>query len=203
MEIKLTHNDSDTSTSIESAIIQRETKREYLDTPLSQNHLSRLLFSAQGIRGGSKLVAPSAHEQYPLSTYVVCNRTADIEPGIYEYKNKHHSLALIEKGTFSALFESAAIGEQPWVGNAAVVVVLAGNIKSMNEHFSDQPPFNKRGERYNYIEVGAVAQNMQLQGTALDVGMVLVGGFDNEEVQRILKLQDHLEPSALICIGNV
>jgi nitroreductase len=61
----------------------------------------------------------------------------------------------------------------------------------------------KHGERYNYIEVGAIAQNMQLQGVALNIGMVLVGGFNNEGVKTILKLPPELEPSALLCFGNV
>ena len=118
-------------------------------------------------------------------------------------KNSDHSIVKIETGEFSKQLEDAAIGEQPWVGNAAAIIILAGNIQSMNQHFSEQPPLNKRGERYNYIEVGAAAQNMHLQATALDIGMVLVGGFNNDKVKTILKLSPKLEPSAFICIGNV
>jgi hypothetical protein len=33
--------------------------------------------------------------------------------------------------------------------------------------------------------------------------MVLVGGFNNEAVKTILKLPPELEPSALLCFGNV
>jgi nitroreductase len=109
----------------------------------------------------------------------------------------------LKLGHFSGLLENAAIGEQPWIGSAAAIVILAGNIQSMNQHFSEQPPVNMRGERYNYIEVGAVAQNMHLQGTALNLGMVLVGGFSDEAVKAILNQNSKLEPCALLCIGNV
>jgi SagB-type dehydrogenase family enzyme len=184
--------------------MQRATKREYLDNELSLSNLSQLLFSAQGLRGDdNKLLAPSAQEQYPLSAFIAVNRVSDVDKGLYLYENSDHSILKQENGDFSELLENAALGEQPWVSKAAAVIVLAGNINSMNQHFSEQPPLNKRGERYNYIEVGAVAQNIQLQGTVLNIGMVLVGGFDNERVKTILKLSPGLEPSALLCLGNV
>jgi len=204
LNIKLPQRKSDDFNSVESVITQRESKREYLDTPVSLENVSRLLFAAQGMRGnGAKLVTPSAHEQYPIATYVVSRRVTGIEPGFYQYDNKSHSVDELLQGEFSTLLEKAALGEQPWIKNAAAIIVFAGNIESMNKHFADQPPLNARGERYNYIEVGAIAQNMQLQGTALDIGMVLVGGFNNTEVKDILQLPQSLEPSALVCIGNV
>jgi SagB-type dehydrogenase family enzyme len=202
--IKLPQQESESNISLASALRQRETRREYLGTPLSLLNLSSLLFAGQGMRGsGSKLLAPSAQEQYPLSTFVVVNNVSDIAAGLYRYHNSDHSLAEIEKGSFAALLEGAAIGEQVWVGKAAAIIILAGNIQRMNQHFSEQPPVNERGERYVYIEAGAVAQNIQLQGTALNIGMVLVGGFNNETVKSILKLPPELEPTALLCIGNV
>ena len=204
MIIKLPKPNSINSVSLETALRQRATKREYLDNELSLSDLSKLLFSGQGLRGDhNKLLAPSAQEQYPLSTFIVVKRVTDIEKGLYLYENSDHSLVKQENGDFSELLENAALGEQPWIHKAAAVIVLAGNINSMNQHFSTQPPLNKRGERYNYIEVGAVAQNIQLQGTVLNIGMVLVGGFDNERVKSILKLPPELEPSALLCLGNV
>ena len=204
MIIKLPQQKTENSMSLEAALNQRETQREYLNTPLSLESLSTLLFAAQGRRrNSSKLLAPSAQEQYPLSTFIVVSRVSTITAGLYQYQNSDHSIVQLEESLFSDQLESAAIGEQPWVGSAAAVIVLASNIQSMKQHFSKQPPFNKRGERYSYIEVGAIAQNLQLQGTAISVGMVLVGGFDNEKVKSILSLSSELEPSALLCVGNV
>lgn len=204
MKIKLPRPEPEGFVSIESALNQRETKREYLDTPVSLMNLSRLLLAGQGRTGnGDKLTAPSAQEQYPISIYIVVNRASDITQGFFQYQNSDHSMVELETGVFFKQLEDAAIGEQPWIRNAAVIVILAGNIGAMNQHFSEQPPLKKRGERYNYIEVGAIAQNMQLQGVALNIGMVLVGGFNNEAVKTILKLPPELEPSALLCFGNV
>ena len=54
MKIELPQNFPANNASLEAALSQRETKREYLDTPLSLNHLSQLLFAAQGRRGSGK-----------------------------------------------------------------------------------------------------------------------------------------------------
>lgn len=204
VEIKLPQPEPEDFVSIESVLNQRETKREYLDTPVTLLNLSRLLFAGQGRRGdGNKLTAPSAQEQYPISTYVAVNRVSEVAQGLYQYHNSDHSIVTLETGSFLEQLEDAAIGDQPWVGSAAVVVILAGNIETMNHHFAAQPPLNKRGERYNYIEVGAIAQNMQLQGIALNIGMVLVGGFNNDRIKTSLNLPPELEPSALLCFGNL
>jgi SagB-type dehydrogenase family enzyme len=163
MKIKLPQQETENSISLESAFRKRETKREYLDTPISLTKLSQILFAAQGMRGnGNKLTAPSAQEQYPISTYIVVNKVSGLTSGLYQFNNSAHSLVEMKTGLISEQLEEAALGEQAWVGNAAAIVVLAGKIQSMNQHFSEQPPLNKRGERYNYIEVGAIVQNMQL-----------------------------------------
>jgi len=46
------------------------------------------------------------------------------------------------------------------------------------------------------FETGAIAQNIQLQETAIAVGMVLVGGFDKDIVKSTLHLPNKLEPTA-------
>ena len=190
--------------SLSKAFKSRETKREYLDKAISLQHLSTLLFAAQGKRAGSnKLFAPSAQEQYPLTLNIVIKNVTGLSEGLYQYNTENHSLSLIETGQFSKPLEEAAIGEQAWVSQAAVIFIVCSDIQSMNKHFAEQQPLNQRGERYCYIEVGAVAQNVQLQSTTLDIGMVLVGGFNNEHVKTVLKLSFNQEPSALLCLGNI
>jgi len=204
MTIALPDPQSSNSINIESALRQRETKREFLTSPISLQNLSLLLFAAQGERGSNgKLTAPSAHEQYPMTVFVVANNVAEIEAGIYSYETANNTMQLFSKGKYGKALSNSAIGEQPWVAEAAAIIILAANIESMKNHFSAQSPINERGERYVYIETGAIAQNIQLQGTAIAVGMVLVGGFDNDIVKSILHLPNELEPTALLCVGNV
>ncbi len=204
MEIKLPTPCYSSSLDLSSALIQRQTKREYLTSPLSLKNLSSLLFAGQGRRGeGTKLTAPSAQEQYPFSIYIIANNVCDIQPGIYQFDKSGNAIKMVSEGHFGEVLEQTAIGEQPWVGDSAAIILLVADQKKMMNHFSAQPPVNKRGERYVYIETGAIAQNIQLQATALSVGMVLVGGFDDDRVKQILDLPSDFEPTALLCIGNI
>ena len=201
--IKLPHAEAVTSEPFTSVLQRRETCREYSSEPVTLEQLGLLLHAAQGLRGsGAKLVSPSAQEQYPLKVYLVANRVDDIQPGLYRYHGMNHGLETLSLNGLGELFENAAIGEQPWVSQAAMIIVLTADIEKMNHHFASQPPLNQRGERYAYIETGAVAQNVHLQATSLDLGMVLVGGYDNEAVKHLLNQPEELEPVALICIGN-
>jgi SagB-type dehydrogenase family enzyme len=205
LQIKLPSlSNADDLTSLSFVLKNRKTQREYADSAISLENLSQLLYAGQGQKQHtSKLMAPSAQEQYPLSVFLVANRVSDIVSGLYQYDNSSHSLTTLNKGTYNRELAQAAIGDQPWVSNAAAIIVLTGNITSMNLHFANQPPLQKRGERYTYIEAGAVTQNIQLQATGLNIGMVLVAGFDNKSVIEQLALEKHLEPLALLCIGNV
>jgi len=187
-----------------SLLQRRETRREFSDQPITLMQLSQLLFSAQGKRpGSSKLTAPSAQEQYPLSILVVVNNISDINAGLYRYHVMQSELEHISSDKAGDQLVHAAIGDQPWIAQAAAVFVLMGNIAAMNRHFAAQPPLNQRGERYVYIEAGAAAQNIHLQATELGEGMVLVGGFDNDRIKQILNQPPELEPLALLCIGNL
>ncbi len=67
--------------------------RSYADEPLTLADVSQLLWSAQGITGGSTLrAAPSAGATYPLEVYVVAGGVARLAAGIYRYNNRAHEL---------------------------------------------------------------------------------------------------------------
>ncbi|MEM6987182.1 MAG: SagB/ThcOx family dehydrogenase [Pseudomonadota bacterium] len=204
MTIRLPLERSAAPISLDAALKQRESKRDYLDTSLSLDDLSHLLLAAQGKRDSSgKRHAPSAQEQYPLTNTVVAAKVDGIPTGVYQYNNTGHTMVPLKTGQFVDALERTAIGEQPWIGRAAAVIVLSAYVRSMNAHFADQPPLNARGERNCYIEIGAVSQNVQLVATGLDIGMVLVGGFHNDRVKTLLELPENREPAALFCLGNV
>ena len=204
MNIKLNYVDLPDCTGFESILVQRQTVRDFSHQALAIEQLSRLLFAAQGQRpGSSKRTAPSAQEQYPLSTVVVVNRVKELAAGLYRYDGLNHTLEVLSTKVLADQLSQVAIGDQPWVEQSSVVIVLMGDIESMNRHFAAQPPRSQRGERYVYIEAGAVAQNIHLQATTLGLGMVLVGGFDNEQVKQILNQPTELEPLALLCVGKI
>ena len=182
----------------------RETKREYLTSPLSLENLGLLLWAGQGLRGDNdKRTAPSAGGMYPLRLFVLAHKVEALEVGLYQYRPDSHSLETAQTVDTNGTAAEFGIGEQPWLNEAAAIVIVTADMALMAEHFKDQPPTGQRGERYAYIETGAVAQNLQLQAGALQLGTVLVGGFHNDKVANVMALPKGMEATALLCIGNV
>src|SRR5699024_8492738 len=95
----------------------------------------------------------------------------------------------------------AAIGDQPWIGSAASLLIVLADMQHMTAHFRDQPPQGKRGRRYAWIETGALAENVYLQATSLGLGCVLTCGFDDAQLQTALATPA-LQPTAVLCIGQ-
>lgn len=61
--------------------------------------------------------------------------------------------------------------------------------------------YGERGRRYVYLEAGHCGQNIYLQATALNLGGVVVGAFDDEDVQSVLSIPKEHEPIYIIPIG--
>jgi SagB-type dehydrogenase family enzyme len=60
----------------------------------------------------------------------------------------------------------------------------------------------ERGARYVHIEVGHAAQNLLLEATALGLGSVPIGAFNDAELARVLGLPADHEPLYLIPVGD-
>ncbi|MBD3896892.1 SagB/ThcOx family dehydrogenase [Halomonas sp. ML-15] len=191
------------SESLVSCIEARRSVREYTDAPLPISVVSQLLWSAQGVTGlDHKRATPSAGGLYPLRLTILVQRVAELEPGTYEYQADSHSLKLIGGRVSERALKELGIGDQPWLKEAALIIGVAANLGEAVQRFESQPPQGVRGARYVYMEMGALAQNVHLQSTALGVGCVLVAGFDDSKAKKTLRLPLDLEPAALLCIGQ-
>jgi SagB-type dehydrogenase family enzyme len=137
-----------------------------------------------------------------LRIRILVRRVASFEPGIYEYQSANHSLNPVCSPVSEQLCQQMSIGDQPWLSEAAVVFGIAAESDDFITQFRSQPPLGQRGWRYLYMESGALAQNVHLQCTALGLGCILVGGFDDTRVKEIFGLPKGTEPTALICIGR-
>ena len=182
--------------SVEEAIEQRRSVREFGGGALVLEEISQLLWAAQGItdKDGYR-AAPSAGALYPLELYVVAGDVEGLSPGVYRYRPKSHGLDHVASGELHKSLASAAL-RQGWVRRAPAVLVIAGVYeRSMKK-------YGPRGHRYTHIEVGHVAQNIYLQATALGLGTVLVGAFHDSEVQDVLSLPPDHEPLGLMPVGH-
>ncbi len=182
--------------SLEEAIQLRRSVREFGRRTLALEDVSQLLWAAQGItaRGGFR-TAPSAGALYPLELYVVAGSVEGLSVGVYRYRPKTHELVHMTSGDLREPLASAALGQSP-LRRAPAVLVIASVYKRTTGKYG------QRGRRYVHIEVGHAAQNVYLQAAARGLGTVLVGAFDDEEVQNVLGLPPDHEPLGLMPVGR-
>lgn len=188
---------TDGSVSLERTLKERRSVRELTDKALTLDEVSQLLWAAQGVTHPRGLrTAPSAGATYPLEIYLVAGAVEDLETGIYRYLPDGHRLEHAADGDIRQALASAARG-QDWMRPAAISIVIA----AVEERTSRR--YGKRAVRYVDNEVGAVVQNIQLQGTAMGLGSTFVGAFDDAAVKRVVGLKADEEALAIVPVGHV
>ena len=177
--------------SLEETLADRRSVREYSDQPLTETEIGQLLWAAQGITSEQGYrTAPSAGALYPLEIYLV---TAD---GVLHYDPRHHSLAPTGHIDARPALYEAALRQKPVLAAPAVFVISAVYARTAQK-YGDQ-----RGSRYVHIEAGHAAQNLLLQATALGLGAVPIGAFNDQEVQQALGLVEDHQPLYLLPVGH-
>ena len=185
-------------TSVEEAIVKRRSSRKYKTQHLTLGQLSQILWAAQGITGaGSVRAAPSAGATYPLEIFAVLgNKTVDdLMAGIYHYEVDLHSLICYVSGDLRQELARAAL-DQAFVAEAPINIVICA-IYSRTSY-----TYGRRSERYVHMEVGHVGENIHLQAVALGLATVEVGAFDDEEVRKVLKLEEQIKPLYIMPLGK-
>jgi len=187
---------TDGNTSIEKALMERRSTREYRSEPLSLQELSQLLWSAQGLnRKSGGRTAPSAGGTYPLQLYVVAGNVEGLAPGVYRYLPTQNSLEKVREGDYRTQLAECSL-EQEWVEKAALDIVFTADYSRTREVYGE------RGERYVQMEVGHASQNVYLQCVSLGCGTVAVGAFRDECVKTLLNTREGEEPLYVMPVGK-
>jgi SagB-type dehydrogenase family enzyme len=177
--------------SLEEALAARRSVREFRQEPITDRELSQLLRAAQGITSPDGLrTAPSAGAVYPLEVWVA---TAS---GFYHYEPHKHRLTRHLEGDLRPDIHRAALMQEA-ILQAPVVLVIAAAYERTAQKYGEQ-----RTPRYVHMEAGHSAQNLLLEAVALGLGGVLIGAFNDREVERVLSLPADQKPLYLIPVGH-
>jgi SagB-type dehydrogenase family enzyme len=188
----------DGNVSVEKAIKERRTIRDFKNRTLPLAHLSQLLWAGQGITDPKekKRAAPSGGALYPLDIYVIVGEKGveGIEAGIYHYLPQEHSILLISKGDRRKEIASASLWQE-WMAKASVLFIITAEYKRITSKYGE------RGVRYALIEVGHVGQNLFLQAEALGLGAGIVGAFKDSDVLKVMGSPAKHEPLLIMPVG--
>jgi len=193
--------------SLEETILKRRSVRRYRREPLELSQLSQILWSAQGItRTGGFRAAPSAGASYPLEIFVFVGKHAviasqikqapeELQAGIYHYEADSHSLSLYKPTDLRPDLARATL-DQEFIIEAPVGIIICAIYHKTSYRYG------RRGERYVHIEVGHVGENIHLQAVALGLATVEVGAFHDEEVRKVLGVEEQIKPLYIMPLGK-
>ncbi|MFO7997149.1 MAG: SagB/ThcOx family dehydrogenase [Dehalococcoidia bacterium] len=197
--------------SLEETILRRRSVRGYRAEALALSQLSQVLWSAQGPTGGRMFrAAPSAGATYPLEIFVFVGKQAvtaseapmqsgqapkELQAGIYHYEADPHSLILHKSGDLRPDLARAAL-DQEFIIEAPVDIVICALYHRTSRRYG------RRGDRYVHMEVGHAGENIHLQAVALGLATVEVGAFHDEEVWKVLGVEEQIKPLYIMPLGK-
>jgi SagB-type dehydrogenase family enzyme len=175
---------------LEDTLSRRRSVRLFSQRALSEDEVLKLCWAAQGITDPEgHRTAPSAGARYPLELYVAT------PSGCYCYDPPHHRLVRRTEDDLRAALQWAALSQEAIGQSPAVFVVAAQPARTTAE-------YGHRGRRYVHLEAGHAAQNLLLEATAMGLGAVPIGAFDDARLREVLDLPADREVVYLIPIGE-
>jgi len=194
--IRLPEPKHDGTVSVEHALQNRRSVRQYKNESLTLSEISQLLWAAQGIttpRGFR--TAPSAGALFPLEIYVAAGNVSDLPAGIYKYNYRDHTLAQNVSSDKRNALSRAALNQRSIASAPAVFLICA-----VYERVTRT--YGQRGIQYAFMEIGHAAQNVCLQAVALGMGTVVIGAFRDDEVKKIANLPEDEQATYIIAVGR-
>jgi SagB-type dehydrogenase family enzyme len=129
-------------------------------------------------------VYPSGGARYSLEFYVLINRSNEIEPGLYHYNLREHSLEFISETDKNVISE---ITFNDWTEKSSFVIFVTTVFDRTTRKYGE------RGYRYILLEAGHVGQNLYLNSTNLGINICAVGGTFDDKIEKLLKIDGESE----------
>ncbi|XVS60592.1 SagB/ThcOx family dehydrogenase [Actinosynnema sp. CA-299493] len=176
----------------DQVLYARRTHRDFTDDPVPLATLATLLSTVFGpvgyIDSGSgalfRRTSPAGGARQELDAYLGILNVAGVEPGMYHYNLREHSLELLSPGLDRD--EAVLLGAgQEWVGGAAFLVVLTAVIDRMSSKYHIP-----RCYRVCLLNAGHLGQTFALTATALGLGPAQTGAFSDTPVAQRLGLDN-------------
>lgn len=160
--------------------------------PLALTELSRLLHYANGVTGKSAgdgfelRAAPSAGALYAGEVYVVAERVAGLEPGVYYYDPIRHDLVSIRAGAQLDAVRRA-IERPQGVAGAPAAVLLTNVFDRYGWRYAN------RGYRYALIDSGHIGENLRLASRSAGLAEVSPLRFEDDRLNALIEVDGREE----------
>ena len=186
--IKLPDPEKTGGTGVLDAIAQRQSAGNFVDTELTPEELSTLLWVAGGVnREDGKLTYATASNFQDMVIFAFTKKA------VYRYNPSDHTVTLITEGDYRKL-----TGGQPFVAKAAVDLLYIQD--------TEKWPESRRGNsavilNCGFAHAGLSMQNVYLYAASKGWGARTRMNFDREGLTKLLGLTDKHNFTLMQCVG--
>jgi SagB-type dehydrogenase family enzyme len=179
-----------------SCLGKRRSRRKYTDESLSIEELAFLLWFTNGVQKVFKRsedfsvtlrTVPSAGARHPLETYILANRIAGIDSGLYRYLPLDHKLVMEHSISSPEQVITEATMGQSFVGKALLVIAWSAL------PYRTEWRYNGEAAKLILLDAGHVCQNLYLAAEALGLGTCGIAAYDQEKIDKALHLDSEEE----------
>jgi SagB-type dehydrogenase family enzyme len=169
------------------AIGNRQSRRQFSETPLMLEELSFLLWATQGVReqsdaGHARRTVPSAGARHALETYLCVLNVQGLDRGFYRYLPLEHQLVVEYRGESAAGKIGWAAFQQNWISSAATVFIWSAI------PYRTEWRYGLAAHKVILLDAGHVCQNLYLACEAISAGTCAVAAYDQELMDQLLKI---------------
>ena len=146
---------------------------------------------------GLKKSYPSGGGLHPLEPYVLVQRVAGVETGLYHYHACNHELEPLSMLTAekAARFAKVMVAGQSFFAEAPVHIVLAARFERTFWKYRNHP----KAYRAIVLEAGHVSQNLYLAATELRLGAYVTAAINEIDIEEALGLDPLHESPIVVC----
>jgi SagB-type dehydrogenase family enzyme len=184
-------------------IAKRRSRRRFTGEALSLEELSFLLWAMQGVEsvvreGAASLrTVPSGGARHPFETYLLVNRVADLEPGLYRYLPLDHRLLFLFNDVGLVDRFHAASLDQYVVESAVTFVWTVLPYKT-------EWRYDALSYKIIAQDSGHLCQNLYLASEAIGAGTCAIGAYDQDKLDAALGVDGEEEFSIYLApVGKI
>lgn len=166
-------------TSLDEAFSSRRSVRKYTSDPLTQEELSWLLWSTQGVWKTAQdgkiamRTVPSAGARHPFETYLVINSVDGLERGLYRYLPFDGALVRLADHPGEAAVSAACMGQE-FCGKSAVCFLWTVI------PYRTEWRYGPVSAKIIALDAGHLCQNLYLAVKEIAGGTCAIGAYDQE-----------------------
>jgi len=200
LKIELNNPNKIKTETLNYAIQNRKSIRNFSEKPLSKEQLSYLIWASTGIQRKELefkyRTAPSAGALYPIETYIIVNNVKNIAQGVYHYNIESHHLEEIKKGDYRSEITEAALNQSMCYDAAAVFIWTAIFNRSKCK-------YGQRAYRYIYLDAGHIAENLALSATSINLATCQIAALYDDEVNQIIDIDGVTESTIYLSVVGI